>query len=75
MEFTLDYFKEELVRFRKGMGDKTIMADPIRRDLLFKGFTLVYFNTKTTTPDDERFLRDMFTCQTNEFNTRESYYL
>lgn len=71
--FTLDYFKEETVRFRQGMGNKLIMDNPDKRHLLHYGYTMVYIQTKVANPQERRFLVDTYISNATEFTRREFY--
>jgi hypothetical protein len=73
MDFTVEYFKEELIRFRDVMGNRAIMSNEAKRDRALGGFTMVYLNTQTFNEKDKEFVSSMFRVTVDEFNKRAWY--
>ena len=64
--FSREYFFAETTRFRKMMGDKTIMADEEKRDAALNAYTFLYLNLAEV--DD--LAETVFVSTTEEFSQR-----
>lgn len=71
VEFTIDYFNSQVCEFRQLFGQKDFWNKPEEhRELAVKALSYVYFNTKTTTPEDEVYLKSTFKNTMDEYNHR-----
>lgn len=69
-QFSLEYFNQELMRFREIMGNREIMLNIDKREVAFAGFCHVYFNTQTNNGEDESYITSTFKAITDEFTNR-----
>lgn len=69
--FKETYFKEELMRFRQLMGDKSFWAKTQdQKDLAIKGLAFIYFNVEPDNggPVDATFIQQMADLYQNTMN-------
>ena len=67
--FSIDYFREELLRFREVMQDREIMYDVDRRDRAVKGLSHVYLNTESL----DECSQNLYWASMQEFFMRSMY--
>jgi len=72
-DFSFQEFCAETANFRQIWGTKDFWQKAGRiRDKAFSGYTLVYFNCKTTSEEEKEKLINIFKSTTDEYTRRES---
>ena len=79
LQFTEQYFMEEIHRFRKMLGEKSFWARPEEeQDRLISGLSFCYLNVVNddgSQPDREKIekLATVFDCTIREYNRRKTF--